>query len=56
MAMLFPEVADLPAGFAYREEVLSSDEEARLVKGLRTLAFGGRRGWLEFRRHQVNLV
>ena len=40
MAMLFPEVGDLPEGFVYREDVLSSDEEARLVEGLRTLAFG----------------
>ena len=40
MAMLFPQVADLPEGFVYREEALSSDEEARLVEGLRTLAFG----------------
>jgi alkylated DNA repair dioxygenase AlkB len=38
--MLFPEVADLPEGFVYREDVLSSDEEARLLEGLRTLAFG----------------
>src|SRR2546421_351983 len=40
MAMLFPEIADLPEGFVYREEVLSSNEEARLAEGLRTLAFG----------------
>src|SRR5438132_3254454 len=40
MAMLFPEVADLPEGFVYREDVLSSDEEAPLMEGLRTLAFG----------------
>ena len=40
MAMLFPEVGDLPEGFVYREDVLSSDEEARVVEGLRTLAFG----------------
>src|SRR5437899_3096394 len=40
MGMLFPEVGDLPEGFVYREDVLSSDEEARLVEGLRTLAFG----------------
>jgi alkylated DNA repair dioxygenase AlkB len=38
--MLFPEVADLPDGFVYREDVLSSGEEASLVEGLRTLAFG----------------
>jgi alkylated DNA repair dioxygenase AlkB len=38
--MLFPEVADLPEGFVYREDVLSSDEQARLVEGLRTLVFG----------------
>ena len=40
MVMLFPEVADLPEGFVYREDVLSSDEEAPLMEGLRTLAFG----------------
>jgi alkylated DNA repair dioxygenase AlkB len=38
--MLFPEVADLPEGFVYREGVLSSDDEAPVVEGLRTLAFG----------------
>ncbi len=38
--MLFPEVADLPEGFVYREGVLSSDDQAPLVEGLRTLAFG----------------
>ena len=40
MAMLFPEVADLPEGFVYREDVLSYNEEAPLVEGLRTLGFG----------------
>jgi DNA oxidative demethylase len=40
MARLFPEVADLPEGFVYREDVLSYNEEAPLVEGLRTLGFG----------------
>jgi alkylated DNA repair protein (DNA oxidative demethylase) len=40
MAMLFPEAADLPDGFVYREDVVSSSEEATLLEGLRTLAFG----------------
>lgn len=38
--MLFPEVADLPEGFVYREDALSYNEEAPLVEGLRTLGFG----------------
>jgi len=40
MAMLFPEAADLPEGFRYYEDVLSPAEEAILLDGVRTLAFG----------------
>ena len=40
MAMLFPEAADLPEGFAYHEEIVSPAEEAALLEGLRALRFG----------------
>jgi alkylated DNA repair dioxygenase AlkB len=40
MAMLFPEAADLPEGFVYHDESISPSEEAALLEGLRTLAFG----------------
>jgi DNA oxidative demethylase len=40
MAMLFPEAADLPEGFAYDEDIISPAEEAALLGGLRALRFG----------------
>jgi alkylated DNA repair protein (DNA oxidative demethylase) len=40
MAMLFPEAADLPEGFRYYEDILSPEEEATLLAGVRTLPFG----------------
>ena len=40
MATLFPEAADLPEGFCYYEDILSPAEEAVLLEGVRTLAFG----------------
>jgi DNA oxidative demethylase len=39
MAMLFPEAADLPEGFAYHDEIVSSAEEEALLTGVRSLAF-----------------
>ena len=40
MAMLFPEAADLPEGFAYYGDIISSAEEASLLDGVKALAFG----------------
>src|SRR5262249_60444002 len=40
MAMLFPDAADLPEGFCYYEDILSPEEEATLLAGVRRLAFG----------------
>ena len=40
MAMLFPEAADLPEGFAYKDEIISLAEESALLDGARALAFG----------------
>src|SRR5262249_32850672 len=40
MAMLFPEAPDLPEGFRYYEDILSAEEEATLLAGVRRLAFG----------------
>ena len=38
--MLFPDAADLPEGFCYYEDILSQEEEATLLAGVRALAFG----------------
>ena len=40
MAMLLPEAADLPEGFVYHDEIVSSAEEEALLTGVRSLAFG----------------
>jgi alkylated DNA repair dioxygenase AlkB len=40
MPMLFPEAADLPEGFLYHDEIISTAEESALLDGLRALAFG----------------
>src|SRR2546421_11314923 len=40
MTMLFPEAADLPAGFVYHDEIVSPAEESSLLDGVRALAFG----------------
>jgi len=40
MALLFPELVDLPDGFVYRPDVISEAEEDTLLRGLRALAFG----------------
>src|SRR5437867_12219376 len=40
MAMLFPEAANLPAGFVYHDEIISPAEESSLLDGVRALAFG----------------
>ena len=40
MAMLFPEVADLPQGFVYHDAIISPAAEGALLEGLRTLTFG----------------
>ena len=38
--MLFPEAADLPEGFVYCDEIISTAEEGTVLEGLRALAFG----------------
>ena len=40
MALLFPELADLPEGFVYRPDVIFAAEEDTLLQSLHTLAFG----------------
>src|SRR2546428_3223035 len=40
MALLFPELADLPEGFVYRSDVISKAEEDTLLQDLKELAFG----------------
>src|SRR2546422_6330201 len=40
MALLFPELADLPEGFVYRSDVISKAEEDTLLQDLKALAFG----------------
>ena len=40
MAMLFPEAGDLPEGFVYYDEIISTAEESALLDGVRALAFG----------------
>jgi DNA oxidative demethylase len=40
MAMLFPDASDLPEGFRYYGDILSPEDEATLLAGLRSLAFG----------------
>src|SRR2546421_10148589 len=52
MTMLFPEAADLPAGFVYHDEIVSPAEESSLLDGVRALAFGEvrMRGQVERRR------
>src|SRR5437868_6456084 len=40
MALLFPEAADLPEGFVYRDAIISPAEESALLQGVRALAFG----------------
>ena len=40
MAMLFPEAADPPEGFAYYDAIIAPAEEASLLEGVSAFAFG----------------